>query len=98
MAEMAIIKLCTPETSSNASASNVSANVNDVLIERIEKLETKVSTLEKKISATPHATATPSIPANSQNQAPNEAKAQKKTTSQGIAGVPYSDLLDFLND
>ncbi|MBE6648485.1 MAG: DNA polymerase III subunit gamma/tau [Ruminococcaceae bacterium] len=92
MAEMAVIKLCTPTTSGNSGSSAMDNSV----FERIDRLETKISALEKALASSPapvrHTTPAPVTPE------PAKPIQKKAEGSSGVSGIPYSDLLDFLKD
>ena len=114
MAEMAVIRLCTPQGESgtqNADSSlisrielleqkleklKISENSNG-LKNTVERLETKISALEKALSSSP---VPQSVKAKAEEKpTPKVENTPKKSNSNSDAlGVPYSDLLDFLND
>ncbi len=95
MAEMTVIKLCAPVSAVN----NSSAPTDSGIIERIDKLETKLSALERSISQSRVVSAPQSVADKPQQVKPAEEIPQKKKPdSSGASGIPYSDLLDFLND
>ncbi len=95
MAEMAVIKLCTPVSSEANSVS-----IDNSLSERLDRLETKVISLEKALSEKPQSEKVYSektyeaSPVKQQEQTP----PKKKEESSGVSNIPYSDLLDFLKD
>lgn len=104
MAEMAVIKLCTP-----TSEPAVSGVVSDkALTDRIDKLETKINLLEKTLNnisnSTEQAIATKTAEpktVTSQNivaESKPVASPKKKEEPSGTSAIPYSDLLDFLKD
>ncbi len=104
MAEMAIIKLCTPETQGNAPTSNVDI----ALSERIHVMETKISDLEKKLCSLSVGITSDSqvvkMPEPAKKAVESTSKVsdpepvKKKSEDAGVSKIPYSDLLDFLND
>ncbi len=111
MAEMAVIRLCTPTSGNVGEVSDSSlirrieileqklesggAGGNDALKSKIERMEAKISALEKALSSSP----VPLSVKTKAEEAPAPKSEQKKAkVNSDIASVPYSDLLDFLND
>ena len=100
MAEMAIIKLCAPASSNDSPRSEVDTS----FMERIDRLETKLSELERTLASAPKATnvskieEAPSKDVPSRSQTTETPSAKKKSETSGTSAIPYSDLLDFLND
>ncbi len=91
MAEMAIIKLCTPAT---ATSGNVDTHIFE---ERFDKLEARIVALENgsaSVKTKADARVAPSKPPVTEAQ---KEEAEKKTNPI-TANIPFSDLLDFLND
>lgn len=105
MAEMAVIKLCTPVASSGAEAV---VSTDDAISERLDRLETKINRLEKELEAKAGTVSTvvskPEAPTQEKKHTPTEKKPEadsqpkKKTGNEGVSSIPYSDLLDFLKD
>ncbi len=87
MAEMAIIKLCSPPPISEG------AIMDRNILDRLDRLETKVSLLEKGISYKKEAE-----PQSQPQVSSPKTSPQKKVSESAGGSVPYSDLLDFLND
>ena len=87
LAEMAIIKLCTPTT---APSGEVDTRMFE---ERFDKLEARIVALENGSAAVKTVTE-PSKPPETDAKKPG---SEKKTNS-ATANIPFSDLLDFLND
>lgn len=102
MAEMAVIKLCTP-----VSTETVVTSTDNSLLERLDRLETKVISLEKELAKksasspeqiTEKTSVQPTADTKNTESTSSSGDSKKGSGNGGIANVPYSDLLDFLND
>jgi DNA polymerase-3 subunit gamma/tau len=94
MAEMAVIKLCTPAS----DVTSTSSCTDNALLERLDRIETKVAALEKGITSSPSKQTKDEKPITGTPSAPKKEPATKKPDQSGGSNIPYSDLLDFLND
>ncbi len=114
MAEMAVIRLCTPQGESGTQNTDSSLISRIELLEQkleklkisensnslkntVERLETKISALEKALSSSP---VPQSVKAKAEEKPTPKAEnnSKKDNSNSDVSGVPYSDLLDFLND
>lgn len=109
MAEMAVIKLCTPVS---VSGGEIVAPTDSAFSERLDRLETKISLLEKELASKaftpqasvsttaskPEATMQEKKPTQSEKKPEVDSASKKKSGADGVSSIPYSDLLDFLKD